>query len=121
MEINRTFANFFQSLYSSEATGDTSHQTTLLDNIQIPGLSDEAREQLDSSLSVFDIFKAFKEKLVQPLLNMFEESLENGILTRSLRKAVITLIPKTDKPQTTCELYRPISFINTDAKILARF
>lgn len=107
MEINKTFVNFFQKLYSSEASGDTSHQTTLLNNIQIPSLSDEARKHLDSSLSVeellkaistmkngktarpdglpIDIFKAFKERLVQPLMNMFEESLENGILPPSLR------------------------------------
>lgn len=139
LEINRTFANFFQTLYTSETTGDTSHQTTFLDDIQFPSVSDEARKQLEASLSVeevlkaisimkngktagpdglpIDIFKAFKEKLVQPFMNMVEESLENGILLPSLRKA---LIPKPDKPQTKCESYRPISLINTDAKILAK-
>lgn len=118
LEINRTFANFFQTLYTSEATGDTSHQTNFLDDIQFPSFSDEARKQLEASLSVqevlkaisimkngktagpdglpIDIFKAFKEKLVQPFMNMVEESLENGILPPSLRKALITLIPKPD-------------------------
>lgn len=72
--------------------------------------SDEAREQLDSTLSVEEVQgaisimkngktagphclpfdKAFKEKLAQPLRNMFEESLENGIFPPSLRKALIS-------------------------------
>lgn len=122
--------------------GVTSHQTAFLDGLQIPNLSDEAKHQLHSPLSIeellkaiaimksgktagpdgipIDIYKAFKEKLVHPLMDMYEESLNTGILPPSLRKALITLIPKPDKPQTKCELYRPVSLINNDAKILAK-
>lgn len=64
-----------------------------------------------------DIFKAFKEKMVYPLMNMYKESLELGILPPSLR---ITLIPKPDKPHTKYESYRPVFLINTEAKILAK-
>ena len=67
-----------------------------------------------------DLYKAFKNQLIRPLFEMFEESLETGILPPSLRKALITLLPKPDKPQHYCESYRPISLINTDAKILAK-
>lgn len=141
-EINITFAKFYQSLYTSETTGDYTHQTAFLDDIQSPSLSDEAIEQLDSSLTVeelheaivslkggktagpdglpIDIFKTFKEKLARPLLDMLEESFHNGTLPPSLREALITLLPKPDKPLTKCESYRPISLINTDAKILAK-
>lgn len=122
--------------------GVTSHQTAFLDGLQIPNLSDEAKHQLDSPVSIeellkaiaimrsgkragpdglpIDIYKAFKEKLVHPLMDMYEESLHAGILRPSLRKALITLIPKPDKPQTKCESYRPVSLINNDANILAK-
>lgn len=66
------------------------------------------------------IYKAFKEKLIHPLMGMYEESLKTVILPPSLRKALIILIPKPDKPQTKCESYRPVSLINTDANILAK-
>ncbi len=66
------------------------------------------------------MYKAFKEKLIPPLMGMYEESLKTGILPPSLRKALITLIPKPDKPSNKCESYRPVFLINTDAKILAR-
>lgn len=141
-EINVTFANFYHSLYKAESAGINSQQTIFLDGLQIPNFSNEAKQHLDSPFSIeellkaidtmkngktagpdglpIDIFKAFKEKIVHPLINMYEESLESGILPPSLRKALITLIPKPGKPHDKCESYRPVSLINTDAKILAK-
>lgn len=130
--------NFYHS-YKAESSGISSHQTTFLDGLQIPSLSDEAKQHLESQFSIeellkaitlmksgktagtdglpIDIFKAFKEKMVYPLMNMYKESLELGILPPSLR---ITLIPKPDKPHTKYESYRPVFLINTEAKILAK-
>ena len=52
------------------------------------------------------------------LLKLFPKIAEEGVLPISFYEATITLIPKSDKDNTIKEKYRPISLINTNAKIL---
>ena len=52
------------------------------------------------------------------LLKLFPKIAEAGTLSNSFSEATITLIPKPDKDNTKKESYRPISLVNTDAKIL---
>ena len=52
------------------------------------------------------------------LLKIFQKIAEEGTLPNSFHEATITLIPKLDKDNTKKENYKPISLVNTDAKIL---
>lgn len=67
-----------------------------------------------------EFYKTFKNKLMQPLLNMYEESYKSGILPDSLRLATITLLLKPNKPPTECSSYRGISLMGCDTKILCK-
>jgi hypothetical protein len=51
------------------------------------------------------------------LLKLFYEIEREGTLPNLFYEANITLIPKPDKDTSKQEKYRPISLMNTDAKI----
>lgn len=68
-----------------------------------------------------DIYKTFASKLKAPLLEMFSESAQKGILPPTLRGARITLLPKPGKPIDKCESWRPISLLNSDLRYFVKF
>ena len=63
-------------------------------------------------------YQTFREELTPIVLKLFQSVVEGGTLPNSFYEATITLIPEPDKDVTKKENYRPISLINTDAKIL---
>ena len=51
------------------------------------------------------------------LLKLFQKTAEEGTLSNSFYEATITLMLKSDTDNTKIENYKPISLMNTDAKI----
>ena len=112
--INLEFSLFYSNLYKSEPPPDTLVMESFLNNLEIPTVSRESAENLDRPLSVQEItlcislmqndkspgpdgfsaefFKKFAVQLAPLLLDVFNDSLERGVLPPTLNEALISLI-----------------------------
>jgi hypothetical protein len=65
-----------------------------------------------------EFYQMLKEELIPTFLKLFHEIEKEGKLHNSFYEASITLILKPGKDTSKMGNYRPISLMNTDAKIL---
>lgn len=114
-EINDVFKEFYINLYTSESTTMDEEITLFLENLNLPMLSDEQQESLDSPITSQEIIEAIKalpagkspgqdgfsaeffKCYAVDLLPLFEkmltEAFESGRLP-PLNQVIITLILK---------------------------
>lgn len=141
-EINTAFKDFYSHLYSSQFDGDDPKIKSFLDSLPIPTTPPDLSKALEAPITQAEItiaissmqsgkspgpdgfpsefFKKFSTLLSPYLTTVLAESFQLGSLPPSLNEAIITLISKKGKDPTECASYRPISLLNTDAKILAK-
>jgi len=111
-----------------------------LDRYQVPKLNQEQINQLNNPITPNEIevikglptkkspgpdgfsaefYQTFIEDLTPILSKLFHKLETDGVLSNSFYEATITLTPKPYKDTTKKENFRPISFMNVDAKISA--
>ena len=61
-----------------------------------------------------EFYMTFWNEFCDLLLNSYNESFNEGILSVSRRQAIITLLEKKDKNKLFLKNWRPISFLNMD-------
>jgi len=138
-QIYNHVTSFYQNLFSSEPTCEVEAERFL--NLIEDRFPKDQEGQLIAQISRDEVSKAlrspkkgkapgldslpyefyleFEDLLCECLTEVFNFCLqEEGCLTDSQRKAVITLIPKNDEVR-NLDNWRPISLQNCDAKILS--
>jgi hypothetical protein len=67
-----------------------------------------------------EYYKEFKDLLIGPLLQMFNDSFSTTELPQTLKEANISLLLKKGKYPESCSSYRPIALLNVDRKLLSQ-
>lgn len=141
-DINKVFAHFYEKFYRLEINPEVGNYKTFFSNINLPEISGDQKDFLDSPITTEEVIKAISsmragkspgldgfpseyhkkyiDKLSPILKTVFDESFSLGKLPETFNEALISLIVKKDKDPTQPGSFRPISRINVDCKILTK-
>ena len=67
-----------------------------------------------------EFYKVFWDKIKHFIIESYDYSFENNILSLDQRRALLMLIPKGNKDKRLLKNWRPISLLNVDYKIMAK-
>ncbi|KAJ1171472.1 hypothetical protein NDU88_003333 [Pleurodeles waltl] len=140
--IAEAFAAYYEEVYTLVTQILEEDCAELLRDIPLPGLSDAEKGDLDAELTEVEVasalqglqsgkaagtngvpvelFKCLGSRVTKHMLAKFREAQEVGLLSLDQRTLTIVLILKKDRPLERCASYRPISLLNTEAKVLAK-
>lgn len=139
IDIRERAVCFYKSLYSSESIAELDTNDVFFQDL--PQVSKEANAKLCRGLSLgelyealngmesgkapgidglpVDFYKSFWTELGRDLLSVLNESLAEGLLPLSCRRAVLTLLPKKGD-LTDIKNWRPVSLLCSDYKLLSK-
>uniref|UniRef100_A0A803K2L7 Reverse transcriptase domain-containing protein n=1 Tax=Xenopus tropicalis TaxID=8364 RepID=A0A803K2L7_XENTR len=137
-----TFAQFYQQLYATKTTYTPDQLSKYIGDIPLPKLAPHSMVQLNSPITLEEVreavaslqpqktpgpdglpsdwYKTSSEILTPWLQKTIINALDQNQLPPSFSNALIVVIPKEGKDPLNCGSYRPISLLNTDAKIFAK-
>ena len=136
--------NYYKNLYSSkvDVTEEQLNRYIDVEHLEIPHLSHEVSEKADGlltfeeckkSLDTFspgkspgedgftvEFYPAVFDLIGNDLVESLNAAYENGQLSISQRRGVITLIPKEESSPLKLQNWRPITLLNVDHKIASK-
>ena len=140
-EILMEIKSFYQDLYKSRDDSLENIDLSTLDLGNVPTLTNEQKQLLDSPISGTEIlaslkklnngkspgtsgfqaefFKFFWNDIGSFIIRSFNCSIRKGELSSSQRLGIISILPKGNKPRDFLKNWRPISLLNTTYKIFA--
>lgn len=129
---------FYKHLYSERPISNVNLKT-ILEDFNVPILSEDLKYSLEGLLSysellyclkksknntspgfdgfTYEFFKFFWNDLGQFMLRAINYGFEKGELSESQKQGVITCIPKGNKDKQYLKNWRPISLLNTTYKL----
>ncbi len=138
-EIREVAVQFYKKLYTADLINEKMTISGFFEGL--PKLDEESNESLQQHLTEqelytammgmengkspgidglpIEFYKTFWPVLREDLLVVFDESLTNGFLPLSCRRAVITLLPKKGDLQ-NIKNWRPVSLLCSEYKILSK-
>ena len=141
-QILHAIENYFSNLYLSTDSTTQEHYDEYIQDLSLPRLSDEERDNMEGLLTyeeckkvletfqndkspgedgfTVEFYKFFFDLLGHDLIASFNEAYEANELTISQRRGVITLIPKEDGSLLDLSNWRPITLLNVDCKIATK-
>ncbi|KAG1925667.1 hypothetical protein F2P79_025374 [Pimephales promelas] len=138
-DIRKRAVGFYENLYKNEIGVEYRSDSDFFNDL--PQVSEEVNTEISGALSMAELYKAlqgmesgkapgidglpvdfyksFWSELGEDLLEVLNESLAEGQLPLSCRRAVLTLLPKKgDLADIKC--WRPVSLLCSDYKLLSK-
>lgn len=126
VEINDVFRGFYQQLYTSQCTTDHDDIDNFLSQVHLPTLSEEKQKEIGGNITLEEVQQAIKRlslgkspgdddlptdfyealsNIIEPrLLIVFRDALERGRMPESIQSAVITLIHRKERTNSSVEV-----------------
>ena len=137
-EILKELEKFYSKLYTSGGTIDYS----FLETIEIPCISEQSKQELDTCITIeelgkavkmiennkspgvdgipIEFYKCFWARIKEFMLSLYEEIIQDGEFHLTARRSITVLIEKIGKDPLLIKNWRPISLLNLDNKIYTK-